>query len=137
MPYPNEHAARINNPDKYAKLRRENDKFGKGIDVIWGVKDSGTTEVQAIRFDKEKFSPEQAKKWLKDHNYSGGFEEAKEQKTDACMKDAKVEKAEKGKKGKPEQKGEMKEKDKDEDEDEEEEKDEDEDEEEEEEAEED
>lgn len=77
MPYPNEHAYRINNPDKYDKLRRENDKLGAGIDVIFGVLPNGKTEVQAIRFDKSKFTSEQAKTWLKDHDYSGGnFEEA-------------------------------------------------------------
>lgn len=88
MPYPNEHAARINSPDKYTKLRRNNDEFGKGIDVIYGVTKDGKAEVQAIRFDKEKFTPEAAKKWLKDHDYSSsGFEEAKEQKNDAEKKE--------------------------------------------------
>lgn len=69
MPYEAEHAARISNPDKYAKFRRENDKFGKGIDVIWGITDAGKTEIQSIRFDASKFSATEAKKWLKDHDY--------------------------------------------------------------------
>ncbi len=64
MPYPNEHAARLNNPDKYPKKRRQNDKFGSGIDVIWGIKEDGSTEVQAIRFDKSKFTVAEARKWL-------------------------------------------------------------------------
>lgn len=69
MPYPSEHAARINSPDKYKKTRRENDKFGSGIDVIWGITDDGKTEVQSIHFDANKYTPAEAKKWLKDHDY--------------------------------------------------------------------
>jgi len=67
MPYPNEHAARINSPGKYDQFRRKNDALGRGIDVIYGIK-NGKTEIQAIRFDGEKFTLEQARKWLKDHN---------------------------------------------------------------------
>ncbi|MEM4260890.1 MAG: hypothetical protein QXG00_06640 [Candidatus Woesearchaeota archaeon] len=70
MPYPNEHAARINNPSKYSKFRRQNDRFGKGIHVIWGVpKRGGGVEVQSIRFDKNRFSVAEAYKWLSNHNY--------------------------------------------------------------------
>ncbi len=69
MPYPNEHAARIENPDKYEKTRRENNKFGEGIHAIWGILKGGKTELQAIRFDKTKFTVEQAKKWLNEHDY--------------------------------------------------------------------
>ncbi len=77
MPYPTEHAQRINNPDKYIRLRRKNDEFGAGIDVIYGVLEGGKTEVQAIRFDKAKFTVDEAKKWLQDHDYkTGGFEPA-------------------------------------------------------------
>jgi HK97 family phage prohead protease len=77
VPYPNEHAARINSPGKYVRHRRENDKFGEGIDVIWGIKEDGTTEVQAIRFDADKFTVAEAKEWLKKHDYKPiEFEEA-------------------------------------------------------------
>jgi len=75
MPYPNEHAIRLNPPGKYERIRRQNDKFGSGIDALFGVTSDGKTEVQAIRFDKSKFTVEQAKKWLKDHDYKvTGFE---------------------------------------------------------------
>lgn len=70
MPYPNEHSARIESPGKYIRFRRENDKFGSGIDAIWGVKKDQTVELQAIRFDKNKFTVAQAKAWLKEHDYS-------------------------------------------------------------------
>jgi len=67
-PYPNEHACRINDPGKYDKIRRQNNKFGDGIHAIWGVK-GDKTELQALRFDKSKFSADEAKKWANDHDY--------------------------------------------------------------------
>lgn len=67
-PYPNEHAARINSPEKYDSVRRQNNRFAPGVHAIWGIKGK-VTELQAIRFDKDKFSPEEAKDWLKKHNY--------------------------------------------------------------------
>jgi hypothetical protein len=69
MPYSNEHAARLNPPDKYVKFRRENGKFGSGIDVIWGITKEGKTEIQAIRFRASKFTVEKAKSWLKNHDF--------------------------------------------------------------------
>lgn len=70
MPYPNEYAARIHEPGKYKEIRRENNKFGEGIDVIWGVTSEGKTEVQAIRFNKNKFTSAQVTSWLTKHNYT-------------------------------------------------------------------
>ncbi len=68
MPYPTEHAARIEDPGKYKTFNRVNNKFGSGIDAIFGKKDANSPmELQAIRFDKTKFTPAQAKAWLKDH----------------------------------------------------------------------
>ncbi len=79
-PYLGEHAARLNDPDKYDKIRRQNDKFGEGIDAIWGVDKEGKTEIQAIRFDSSKFTAEEAKKWLEDHDMKPTeFEEAKKE----------------------------------------------------------
>lgn len=69
MPSTTEHTARISDPSKYDKFRRENDKFGKGIDVVWGILSNGKTEVQSIRFDANKFTSAEARKWLKDHDY--------------------------------------------------------------------
>ena len=67
MPYPSYHSARIHEPDQYPKKRYGKDEFGGGIDVIWGITDAGKTEVQAIRFDKARFTPEEARAWLKKH----------------------------------------------------------------------
>ncbi len=76
MPYPNEHASRQNDPGKYKKFRRQNDKFGSGIDAIFGITDDGKAEIQAIRFDSKKFTPQQAKAWLKEHDYKTTLEAA-------------------------------------------------------------
>jgi HK97 family phage prohead protease len=67
-PYPNEHAARITDPEQYDSFARENDAFGEGIDAIYGIKD-GVSELQAIRFDKEKWSVQDAEMWLDEHDY--------------------------------------------------------------------
>jgi hypothetical protein len=69
MPYAGEHAARIADPKQFDEMRRKNDEFGPGIDVIYGIA-KGKAHVQAIRFAKDKFTPAEAKKWLKDHDYS-------------------------------------------------------------------
>jgi HK97 family phage major capsid protein len=75
-PYPNEHAARLTDPDQYDSIRRVNDDFGAGIDAIYGIKD-GTSELQAIRFDAERFTPAEAREWLSDHDFDPMmFEEA-------------------------------------------------------------
>jgi hypothetical protein len=67
MPYPGYHSARIQDPDKYPKKRYGKDAFGNGVDVVWGITDAGKTVVQAIRFDKTLFTPEEARAWLKKH----------------------------------------------------------------------
>jgi len=69
-PYPNEHACRLNDPDKYIRIRRQNDKFGDGIHAIWGVQEGDKpVELQAIRFSSDKFTADEAKSWLKSHDY--------------------------------------------------------------------
>jgi hypothetical protein len=75
MPYKSEHAVRLNNPGKYSKFRRVNNKFGKGIDVIFGItktakgEKKGKSEIQAIRFDAGKFDLNDVKEWVKKHEY--------------------------------------------------------------------
>lgn len=79
-PYPNEHAARLKDPAQYDSFARENDAGGDGIDFIYGIKD-GVTELQAIRFNKDKFTPTQARQWLDEHDFTPiEFEEATERK---------------------------------------------------------
>jgi HK97 family phage major capsid protein/HK97 family phage prohead protease len=75
-PYPNEHAARLTDPDQYDSLRRENDAGGPGIDFIYGIKE-GESEIQAIRFSSSRYSPAEARDWLAEHDFSAiMFEEA-------------------------------------------------------------
>jgi len=75
-PYPNEHAARLKDPDQYDSLRRENDAGGPGIDYIYGIKE-GTSEIQAIRFRSSEYSPAEARAWLAEHDFDAiEFEEA-------------------------------------------------------------
>jgi len=91
MPYPNEHAARLNNPDKYKRVRRVNNKFGPGIHAIFGFtgsKQDGGGELQAIRFDRSKYTPKQARKWLKEHDYKAMLEEATKPKAAPVKKSA-------------------------------------------------
>jgi len=83
-PYPNEHAARINDPDKYEEFRRENDAGGEGIHFIYGIfmlEGERTSEIQSIRFDDDMFTPESAMEWLSDNDYDPiMFEEAIEER---------------------------------------------------------
>lgn len=81
MPFPNEHAARQSDPGQYIRFRRSHPKeFPEGIDVIFGIKRDGKSEIQSFRFDKKKWTPEKAKEWLKEHKFKTEFEEAVEVK---------------------------------------------------------
>jgi HK97 family phage major capsid protein len=72
MPYANEHAARIHEPSRYDSFARvDNSHKGfenlpAGVSIILGIKD-GKSEAQAYRFNRDKWTVESAKKWLKDH----------------------------------------------------------------------
>ena len=81
-PFPNEHAARLEDPDKYESFRRKNNEGGEGVDFIYGILPEGGTELQAIRFDKDRFTPAEAKAWLNDHDFKAIlFEEATGERT--------------------------------------------------------
>ena len=75
-PYPNEHAARIAEPDQFDEFRREADAGGTGIDFIYGIKED-ESEIQSIRFDADRFTAGEAREWLDEHDFSPiKFEEA-------------------------------------------------------------
>jgi len=82
IPYPNEHSARLKSPGKYIRFRRQNDKFGSGIDAIFGITKDGKAELQAIRFDKTKFTVSQARAWLKAHDHKPILFESAKAKAD-------------------------------------------------------
>lgn len=69
-PYPAEHAARLLPPRGFIRMRRRNDEFGHGIHAIYGIRRKkgprgGRSVLQAIRFDATRFTPAQAKAWLR------------------------------------------------------------------------
>ncbi len=82
LPLPNFHSARIKSPKKYKRFAYKKNEFGSGVDVVYGIKADGKSEVQAIRFARSKFTADQAKSWIKKHKYSGSFEPAKAVKSD-------------------------------------------------------
>lgn len=80
MPYENEHAARLRDPDDFARIVQLWGDDGKGIRALGGpLKSSpgGKAVEQAIRFNHQKWSVAEAKKWLSEHDYKPIlFEEA-------------------------------------------------------------
>lgn len=72
MPYPNEHAARMKDPALFIDGTMRSKSIADGIRIIMGKlkKDGmgGSMTTQAVRFDKDKFTAAEAKKWLKDHD---------------------------------------------------------------------
>jgi len=82
MPYPNEHSARLRNPDDFIQdsFRRQN--IEDDIDIIIGkLKGEDTMTTQSYRFKSDKFTVKQAKAWLKDHEIEYiAFEPASENK---------------------------------------------------------
>lgn len=68
-PFSNEHSARIVDPSKFKQDSFKRINITTGIDAIIGrLKGETTTTTQAYRFDKDKFTVAEAKKWLRDHD---------------------------------------------------------------------
>lgn len=68
-PYPNFHSARVKSPGLFVRIRVFQ-TTKEGIMLYGGPlksKPTGPTKVQSVRFPKDKYTPKQAKKWLKDH----------------------------------------------------------------------
>lgn len=76
MPISGWHTSRQQDPEKYKKIRTSKNEFGSGINTLYGVTEDGKTEVQSIHFDASKFTPEEAKAWLRKHNYKDNLEPA-------------------------------------------------------------
>ncbi len=80
MPYENEHSAVVGNPaDFEPNFTRRLNKSG-GVSIIIGkLKESGKTAAKSYRFDKKKFTPDEAREWLKKHGQKTiSFEKAKD-----------------------------------------------------------
>ena len=54
-----EHAAVLEDPDRFDSLHRKNDFFEEGMGAIFGVKE-GTAELQSFCFQPSKFTPARA-----------------------------------------------------------------------------
>jgi HK97 family phage major capsid protein/HK97 family phage prohead protease len=67
-PYPNEHSARITEPDQYDSFARDVEAGGDGIDFIYGINDNDS-EIQSIRFDADRYSEAEAQEWLREHDF--------------------------------------------------------------------
>ena len=80
MPYPNEHASRQLPPEMFEKFRRgKPEGFPDGISVIYGIlpkSKGGGSRIQAIRFDRKKWSPAQARVWLRERKFKVHLVEA-------------------------------------------------------------
>jgi len=71
------HSGRVKDPSGAKQCRLVKDEFGTGIHVVYCTWDGSKWEVQAIRFDSEKFTVAEGKKWLEDHDWKAiSFEEA-------------------------------------------------------------
>lgn len=74
-PYPNEHAARLLDPDQFDRFRRTRDgklwnriKVPNTVFVIWGrFKNSDDWAAQALRFPVKDWTADEALKWLKEN----------------------------------------------------------------------
>jgi len=80
-PYPNEHAARLVDPNQFDDFRREKEAGGTGVDFIYGIAD-GKSQIQSIRFDASVFSEGEARDWLDEHDFKPiKFEPAVKERT--------------------------------------------------------
>lgn len=77
--YPNEHAARIVDPGEFEDKSLKRKVIGDGVSLVLGKrKTGGGLETQSYRFDREKFTEEQAKAWLKKNSVEKFMFEAAE-----------------------------------------------------------
>jgi len=94
-PYPNEHAARLQDPGKFDKFRRKADgtlfnkvKVPDTIDVIWGHLKDGEDDdwaAQALRFPVKNWTAAEARAWLKENDVKYMGFEAAEKSLDAVL----------------------------------------------------
>lgn len=77
-PYENEHACRLEDPNKFVRFRRQNNAAkvnGKRVDFIFGITQAGKTARQAIRYPKSIWSASDARSHCSSNE--GSFEAAK------------------------------------------------------------
>lgn len=79
MPFKTEHAARQTDPKRYKRFARKT--LAPGITAVLGIRSDGS-EVQSVRFDADRFTPAEARGWLKDHDFKAVLEEATGEETE-------------------------------------------------------
>ncbi len=66
MPFPNQHAARMHSPRGFLKGTFRSKTIARGIRLIVAKKCSRCSmETQSVRFDHCRFTPREARAWLK------------------------------------------------------------------------
>jgi len=89
MPYPNQHAARLRDPDDFEAdtMVTLTEQFPDGITAIAGkLTGEDSITLHAVRFDAEKWTAAEAREWMRDHPDLGEvilFEEASGEKEKA------------------------------------------------------
>jgi hypothetical protein len=80
LPFPTEHAARQAPPERFAQFRRGHPEgFPEGVDVVWGIREDGGTEIQSLRFAAAAWTEAAAREWASGHGFLvSGFEPAAE-----------------------------------------------------------
>lgn len=75
-PMPGYHSARLHPQSLFRRFAYGKDKLGPGIDVVYGFPSSraqipgrGKSRIQAVRFDRDAYTPRQARTWLKRHGF--------------------------------------------------------------------
>ena len=69
-PFANELTAVQLDAKAFHEFTRDKNKFGKGIDAIWGTRQDGKTKLQSVRFDGDEFTQADANAWLSEHKYA-------------------------------------------------------------------
>lgn len=74
-PFPNEHACRLQDPDKFSAFKRgKREHDGKEYSIIFGKNEDGNWEEQSYRYKKDTWDIDDAREHCKSHD--GNFEQA-------------------------------------------------------------
>ena len=65
MPMKNWHSVRLANPDKFVRFITQ--RIKDGIQLTIGYTESGESQVQSVKFDKDVYSAGKAVKWARRH----------------------------------------------------------------------
>ena len=76
MPLHREHAARQLPPGDFVRFFRR--PLASGVIAVIGVDRRGTLRIQSIRFDGERFTPDQARVWLVRNAFEAEVEAAQD-----------------------------------------------------------